>query len=395
MKLASKKVFLIGILFLIFSVTFSIVLSEWIIRRVYPQFTLQQAQLVSPKVFKKSKLIPSTLLENLDTQHISLTREFSSHYTTNSLGYRGPEFNVEKSDNVYRILILGDSITFGWGVEDNQTFSYLLQQQFNQEYPDKKIEIINAGWHGSYAPDSYYIYLKNEGLQLNPDLIILNLFPWNDISDLDEMVWKEMDENSMPVKIQSTARVVRKGYHVETVSSNWKFRLPILRNSHLAILAMTNLEQNSPAAVDKIKKTLRIPEPQTIPQTEVEECIYQLECSQRLQTLWQKLNNVILGINNLLVKNNIKFFINILPAHTQTFPLAEEAQPLITQVQPQKQFKDFFDQNKIEYLDPLLYFIDGNYSNYFYPKDGHPTAQGHQKLTTALADYLKNSSVLF
>jgi len=386
-------------LLLLFSVTFSIMLSDWIIRRVHPQLTFQQAQLSSPKVFKKSKSMPSTLLENWTTEHIALTREFSTHYTTNSLGYRSPEFTLEKPDNVYRILILGDSITFGWGVEDNQTFSYLLQQQLNQKYPDKKIEIINAGWHDSYAPDSYYVYLKNEGLALNPDLVILNLFPWNDISDLDEMVWQETDERNMPTKIQSTIRAVKRGYHVEAVNSNWKFHFPILRNSHLAVLAMTNLEENSPASVDKIKTKLNILKPQTISQEKIENCIYQLDCSDRMQSLWQKLDSVILGIKDLLSANNTPFFTVLLTTNTQTLPLVEKLEEEKTTIdlldpQPQQYFKDFFNKNQIEYLDPLVYFTDENYSDYFFTIDGHPTVEGHKRLATALVDYLENSSAL-
>jgi lysophospholipase L1-like esterase len=391
MKLASKKIFLIGLLLLIISTTFALLLTEWLIRRVQPQFTLKQAQLVSPRVFKKSKSIPSTLLENLDTQHIALTREFSSYYTTNSLGYRGPEFTPEKPADTYRILMLGDSITFGWGVEDNQTFSHLLAQQLNQESQGKKIEIINAGWYDGYAPDNYYVYLKTEGLKLNPDLVILNLFPWNDIADLREMVWSKTDQHDLPVKIKSTDRTVRGGYHVETVSSNWKFRIPILRNSHLAILAMTNLEQNSPSTVRSIKRLLRLPEPQTIPQTEVEACIYQQDCTQQMQSLWQKLDRLILGINRLLSENNTPLLINLLPAHTQTFPLAEEpTEEKVAVAQPQQRFRDFFEKNQLQYLDPLPYFLDQNYLSYFYPKDGHPTPVGHQRLATALADWFKD-----
>lgn len=388
MKLPPKKFFLVGLLLLVLSTSFALLLTEWIIRRVQPQFTLKQAQLVSPRVFKKSKTIPSSLLENLDTQHISLTREFSVHYTTNSLGYRGQEFSLEKPANTYRILMLGDSITFGWGVEDNQTFSHLLKGFLGQEYQGKNIEIINAGWHGGYAPDSYYVYLKEKGLKLNPDLVVFNLFPWNDISDLREMVWKQTDENNLPEKITSTARKVKGGYHVETVSSNWQFRLPILRNSHLAVLAMTNLEQTSPKTVEKIKRLLRLKEPQNFPQDQVEACIYQLDCSKEMASLWQKLDTVILGIDNLLSENNTDLLINLLPAHTQTFSLAEKADPqLLSAAQPQKRFKELFDKNQIKYLDPLPYFLDQNYQEYFYPKDGHPTASGHQRLSAALADF--------
>jgi len=398
MKLASKKNFLVGLTLSLISLSLALIFSEWIIRRVLPQNTLQQAKLVSPRVFKKSKLIPSTLSENLDTQHIALTREFSAHYTTNSLGYRGPEFTIAKPANTYRILMLGDSITFGWGVEDDQTFSHLLPGLLNHQHQGKNLEVINAGFHDGYAVDNYYVYLKNQGLQLKPDLVILNLFPWNDISDLKEMVWQQTDERGLPDKVISTERIVRGGYHTEVVTSNWKFRFPILRNSHLAILAMDNLERKSPNLVDKIKKLLSVRIPDDIPQREVEPCIYQLDCSDRMTTLWQKLDLVLLGINDLLLDNNVSLIINLLPAHIQILPLVEDLAAAPNTIDatesaalnPQQQFKQLFDQHQINYLDPILSFLDAHPREYFYSIDGHPTEKGHQRLAKALADYLKN-----
>jgi lysophospholipase L1-like esterase len=388
MRLASRKNIAIGLALSFLSLSLALLFSEWIIRRVLPQNTLQQAKLVSPRVFAKSQLIPSSLIKNLDTQHICLTREFSVHYTTNSLGYRGPEFELAKPADTYRILMLGDSITFGWGVEDNQTFSYLLPELLDHQFQGKKLEIINAGYHDGYAVDNYYVYLKNQGLALNPDLIILNLFPWNDISDLKEMVWHQTDERELPDKITSTERVVRGGYHTEVVASNWKYRLPILRNSHLAILAMDRLEKQSPQLVEKIKKILRVRVPDNISQSEAEACIYQLNCSDRMAQLWQKLDLVLLGINDLLLDHQIPLVINLLPAHTQVFPLAEADNPDLVQLNPQQQFKQLFNQHQINYLDPIAYFIDDHSRDYFYHQDGHPTALGHQRLATALADYL-------
>ena len=390
MKLVSRKNLLIGLLLSFLSLSLALLFSEWIIRRLLPQNTLQQARLVSPRVFAKSQLIPSTLIKNLDTQHICLTREFSVHYTTNSLGYRGPEFEPVKPADTYRILILGDSITFGWGVEDNQTFSYLLPELLNHQFQGKNLEIINAGYVDGYAVDNYYVYLKNQGLELDPDLIILNLFPWNDISDLKEMVWQQTDDQGLPGKIISTERIVRNGYHTEVVTSNWKYRLPIVRNSHLAILAMDRLEKQSPQLVEKIKKILRVRIPDNISQSEAEACIYQLDCSDRMTQLWQKLDLVLVGINHLLSDRQIPLVINLLPAHTQVFPLAEADNPDLNQLNPQQQFKQLFDQYQISFLDPLSYFIDAQYQDYFYHQDGHPTARGHQKLAAALADYLKN-----
>jgi len=91
------------------------------------------------------------------------------------------ETAIKKPDNYYRILVLGDSFTFGVGVEDSQTFCYLLQEYLNKSSRDNKVkyEVLNSGVP-SYVPLIEYLYLKNEGVKFNPDLVILFL----DMSDL-------------------------------------------------------------------------------------------------------------------------------------------------------------------------------------------------------------------
>ena len=54
------------------------------------------------------------------------TREFAVDVHTNGWRLRGPE--VEASDDALRVLVIGDSFTFGWGVEERERYSEVLQQ---------------------------------------------------------------------------------------------------------------------------------------------------------------------------------------------------------------------------------------------------------------------------
>jgi hypothetical protein len=90
---------------------------------------------------------------------------------TNSRGLRGEkDFSYERDPNKLRILILGDSFTFGDEVSDNETYSYYLQRMI----PDA--EIINMGVHG-YGHDQMLIYLKEEGVKYKPDIVIFGFLP--------------------------------------------------------------------------------------------------------------------------------------------------------------------------------------------------------------------------
>jgi len=76
---------------------------------------------------------------------------------------------IPKPKDVYRIICLGGSTT-----EGNRTSNYpeILQKMLNEKYPDKKIEVINAGkyyYNTEQLIIEYLFWLK----ETEPDLIIV------------------------------------------------------------------------------------------------------------------------------------------------------------------------------------------------------------------------------
>ena len=87
--------------------------------------------------------------------------------STNSRGLRGSvEHSYEKPPGVFRIVVLGDSFTFGEEVGDEETYSHYLQELLPQ------VEVLNLGVHG-YGHDQMLLYLQEEGLRYKPDLVLL------------------------------------------------------------------------------------------------------------------------------------------------------------------------------------------------------------------------------
>lgn len=77
-----------------------------------------------------------------------------------------------------RILCLGDSVTFGYGVEAGRCFVAELERALAERFPGRRIECINAGVPG-YTLVQGLRSLELEGLSLRPDLVLLN-FGWNE-----------------------------------------------------------------------------------------------------------------------------------------------------------------------------------------------------------------------
>src|SRR5467141_728049 len=64
----------------------------------------------------------------------------------NSHGTRGTEFQTTKPPNTIRVLCLGDSRTFGWGLSEPETYSGVLERLLQAHFSAaKRIEVINAG----------------------------------------------------------------------------------------------------------------------------------------------------------------------------------------------------------------------------------------------------------
>lgn len=98
----------------------------------------------------------------------------------NSWGYRDIEHSIKKDNDTYRILIIGDSFTFGWGIKNlDDIYSRVLQKKLDNEYGKDKFEVITLAKNGFSTKDVTKV-LKDIGLNLNPDLIVYGYYV-NDI----------------------------------------------------------------------------------------------------------------------------------------------------------------------------------------------------------------------
>ena len=96
----------------------------------------------------------------------------------NSQGLRDREFTMAKPSDTYRILILGDSVTFGWGVAQDEAFAKVLERRLNEGPPPgmgPKVEVMNAGV-GNYNTSQEVAYFRERGVHYRPDLVILAYF---------------------------------------------------------------------------------------------------------------------------------------------------------------------------------------------------------------------------
>ncbi len=95
--------------------------------------------------------------------------------TINAHGFRGPELRSGSNASRLRILCLGDSITFGYGVGDDEPFPRQLEHLFRKASPHRDVEVINAGVQ-RYFTYQEIDFLRTKGLQLRPDIVVLVVY---------------------------------------------------------------------------------------------------------------------------------------------------------------------------------------------------------------------------
>ena len=100
---------------------------------------------------------------------------------TNSLGLRSPEVTLAKPPDTFRILVLGDSVTFGWSLRGEDTYASQLASLLATLRPNQRVEVINAGVSG-YGTWQELRWLQETGLTLDPDVIIVQVH-LNDAAD--------------------------------------------------------------------------------------------------------------------------------------------------------------------------------------------------------------------
>ena len=168
---STSKGWLVNICSILIGLVIALVACEFALRW-YGDFVLSQEKMDVGLIQYDEKL-GWKLAKNWSGQHQHF--DYSAHYSTDFLGFR--KSSVQKNITNNRVLVMGDSFTFGLGVEDDQTFVSLM----NTDNPDTIF--INGGVPG-YAPDQQMLWLREAVLSTQPDSIVFIIYLGNDLVDI-------------------------------------------------------------------------------------------------------------------------------------------------------------------------------------------------------------------
>ena len=165
--------------------------------------------------FAQSRLLqrsdhPDICLENRPDADLTYTgwllRVAPTRMRTNARGGRGPA--IPPKSDALRIVALGDSFTFGQGVEEDEAFVQVAAAALAQ--PGRGVEVLNFGVPGHGQPQGVAL-LEHRLLDLEPDVVLLNVFA-NDLSAEDSYCLRGRTTNPMGRQVLLNVYLVRLAY---------------------------------------------------------------------------------------------------------------------------------------------------------------------------------------
>jgi len=332
------------------------------------------------------------------------TTEYIVEETFNSKGLRGLEYPYAKSNQEFRILILGDSFAEGYTVSFHELFSEVLKRRL--AHPTKRIEVINAGT-GGYSTDQEALFFSQEGKKYTPDLTIL-LFYQNDIWYNGQIrYWRgfkprfefarngDLALSAVPVPLPQPPKAGARKESAEY--SNFKKVKQWLRaNSHLYGLVVEGVKVspalNAMAVKAGLAEKFDSEEPLTISE-EFE--VFQTERSQRIEELWQLTEALLLKLRDDTASVGSRLLIFYVPFRASIYD--DEWKKMERQYgmneekwdpeQPGVVLQEICDRNDLECLDPTELFKK-EVERLYFVKDGHWSSLGHRIVGETLAAFI-------
>jgi lysophospholipase L1-like esterase len=352
------------------SVGFALVAAETTLR-LFPELMPEEAMLKvywghsDPPVLQADPDLGSVLPAN---HHARLERpgdDVAFTYTTDEHGFRNPSPWPPSAD----LVAIGDSMTFGYGVEDQQAWPALLAQQL----PGRRV--INLGLNGA-GPQQYLKIYEKFGETLHPALVLLCLFPANDLSDAgtfdswvkagspgNYLMWRQGNGNA------GSQRGIRNVLEQSYVVTLLRYAVKKLRDSSLSARTIDFPDGSqlylSPGFYAAMERQVKPDDP-------------------NFRTLLTAVNQ----IRDLAQRNGSQFLAVLMPSREEVYlPLLDgAASPTASPIAP------FLDAAGISYLDltPPLQAAARRHANLFFKVDGHPNAAGCRLIAQAVLDHLRS-----
>lgn len=309
-----------------------------------------------------------------------------------SQGLRDREY-PPKQPGEYRILMLGDSFTMGVGVRLEDTIPKVLERMLRERLNNDGISAINAGC-GGYGPWQERGRMHERGLPLEPDLVILQILPNNDISDT-------LAREGGHLRAYSYANLYNKTMNLHSFDDGkMRFDLWLHNHSHLYVTVLHALRcQTGLGLLLNHVRGLHNPALPDFPESADRPWFFETRLKTwypELKEGWHALQQDVLGIQEDCLKRNLPLVAYALPDQSDFVdPVWEYFMSKAGREEHYERRKDlrisnaFFKRAGIpaaDITDALEKAPEPG--ELWYRLDGHLTPEGTRLVAKCLADFL-------
>ncbi len=383
-KVATRRSWYVRVSLPLFLVVFVLMLCEGLFLVYYNVVPPKNYNLIAPA---KSRLhiFQASQSGNFYSVKPNYEQDFVNHefqigVRTNNIGLREDrDFHGEPVD----IAFIGDSFTFGWGVEAGERYSDVVRRA----YPGKRV--LSYSYPNGHSPISYLAFLQAHP-ELMPRVLVLGLFAFNDLAEdtADAIVERDPDTGCIDRVGSKTYAVDERGFiyandRPPPDPTSWQ---GILRN--LAIGRTLIVSQHQLASTGK---------PRAKP-----EGLLPLDSGQFDETAQLALGHVA-ALDQLARDQGATLLVFYIPfvSHVGDYPVclyAPETCDLQRQINPLGEaLVSWAERRGIHFIDPLTRFreLEASGQRLHFELDGHWTPTGHAAAGELIVEYLRRNEEEF
>lgn len=370
------------LLLLVAALVLSAALAEGVLVWRFPRRLYDQLDVMSPRMFRASPVTVFDLLPGARTELVN--SEFSHSIAINAQGLRmDSEAAADVPPGRARILIVGDSFVFGWGVRVEEAFASQLQRRLGER--GEPVEVLNLGFAMGTAPDTYYAGLRGDP-RFDADAVVISVFVDNDIGQPGFNDWPELDARGLPVRVTNELLRVDAQHRLRLAETQWRYRLPGLRNSHLAI-GLAELAEA--AGLFESAETAD-------PRMEYTRHLYTEQWTPWMEESFGRIVRCLVGLRDLARERDQEFLVTVIPVSSQVYRESVERDAsgparVVRRLRmrpedgvPQRRLREALAQAGIEVFDLLPSLVRASDLELYFRLDPHFDANGHRVAAAAL-----------
>jgi hypothetical protein len=314
------------------------------------------------------------------------TSDFETDIVINSSGTRDREIGPKAADE-FRIVVLGDSLVLAVQVEQDETFTSLLEKRLNAHRApgEPRYRVINAGVQG-YGPVEELAFFEHVASRFQADVVLVGVFVGNDAMEANDSGAKILPagEGASAPAASSASDAVKRPSRVPLWLRRLTRRSMVLQIVRMRAVTLT--ERFGQARPIDRALTFYLP---TLPPEMARGLAVSRECIRR--------------IDAIAAAQGARTGIVLLPARFQVRDddyanlraIVEESGATLVRNVGTKRFEDALAPLGLPVMDALPALRNSpEPTDLFFSTSAHLTVKGHEVLAAGLEGFLRNSGLL-